>query len=432
MSSQSLRSEVGRGLAAVFFPLILVVTGLGLILMPEVVGADWPGWSSAMVLVVLLALPAAFVLAGVSAGSSKLARWAAVIAICACAARTVWSLYDAGERAVFAAIALTPLLVLLVLAVLWVGYSWPRAITVELAEVARINGWQISRELPRDLLRLPPAGSARAELPSGFRSDGRPLPQSSAGWLPGHPLPLPVGRNWVVRNVVRADAGLAFEVRWLEWHGVVCRRRRLAVFVGRQLERELPALEVRPGSGLTRSDLLLESAEFNRSFDVFAEDARYVTAMLQPRVMQALLDGRPIGLAVDRDALVAYQYGPLDAETLARGLATIGRLNELVPRHVYDQWGTRPAPAPATQLRFAGPGWSYSMGSWMLRLVALSTGLLGLTLATCLAGAAAEAHANGTAFTPSRSLGSLLIAVAVLAATATLCALTSKPNPTHP
>ncbi|GAB2607071.1 hypothetical protein [Kribbella endophytica] len=400
-SSPSLRSEAGEVVQTVAFPLILVATGLGLILMPGVVGADWPGWSSTMVLVVLLVVPAAFVLTMVSGATSRAVRWIAVIAVLACGARVVWSLYDAGDRAAFAAIALAPSLLLLTAAILLIAYSWPRATTQQLAATAQANGWQVDRELPKD-------------------------PQ-----LPAAPLPLPIGRVRVVRNVVRANRALAFEVRWLEWHGIVPSRRRLAVFVGQQLEQELPAMEVRPGSGLTRSDLSLESAEFNRSFDVIGEQAPYVMAMLQPRVMQTLLDGRPVGLVVDRDVLLTYQDTGLDAESLQRGMATIHRLNELVPEHVYDQWGLRRPAGPGAKLRFARRAWEFSVGKLYLRWLALSTGLLGVTLATCLAGAAAEAHANQADFTPTRSLTSLLIAVVVLGLTATGCGIASRPRLAH-
>lgn len=388
-------------------PLLVVWTSLALIMMPRLVGANWPGWSSTMVLIVLLVLPAAYVLTPIAGSTGRIARWIAVIAVGACGLRVVWSLYDADERAGFAAIALTPFLLLLLAAVLLIAYAWPGRTTQELKDVAQANGWQLNRELPKNL-RLPAA-----------------------------PLPLPIGRTWVIRNVVQAGRvgespqALAFEVRWLEWHGLVCRRRRLTVFVGQQLDQELPAMEVRPGSGLTRSDLSLESAEFNRSFDVIGDQAPYVMAMLQPRVMQTLLDGRPVGLVVDRDVLLTYQESGLDAGSLRRGMTTIQRLNELVPNHVYEQWGRRRPSGPATKLRFAGRGGEISIGKLYLRWLALSTGLLGLTLAACLVGAAAEAHANQADFTPTRSLTSLLIALGVLGLAATVSGLASRPRLAH-
>ncbi|MEV6281184.1 hypothetical protein [Kribbella sp. NPDC051770] len=400
-SADFLRKEASEIVHAVAFRLFPVVTGLGLLLMPRLVGADWPGWSSTMVMIILVVIPAAFVMTMISARTSRLARWIAALAVIACVARMIWSLYDAGDRAAFAVIALTPFLLLLGAAVLLIAYSWPRATTRDLAIVAQANGWQVHRDLPNDL-RLPAA-----------------------------PLPLPIGRTWVVRNVVRTSSALAFEVRWLEWHGLLCRRQRLTVFVGRQLQQELPALEVRPGRGLTRSDLSLESAEFNRAYDVIGDHPQYLMAMLQPRVMQTLLDARPIGLVVDRDVLLAYDDAALTAESLRRGITAVERLTELVPQHVYDQWGRRHPFAPTAKLRFAGPGWSHHIGKLYLRWLALSTGLLGLTLAACLAGAAAESHVNGTAFNPTRPLSSLLTAVVVLWLIATISGIASRPRLAH-
>ncbi len=428
-SSPSLRSEAGEVVHTVAFLLIPSFTGVGLIVMPDFVGANWPGWSSTMVLVALLVVPAAFVLSMVSDTTSRAARWVAVIAVLACGVRVVWSLYDAGDRAAFAAIALTPFLLLLTAAILLIAYSWPRATTRELAAVARANGWQVSRELPIGL--RPSAHQQQVPAPDSPAAPVRPAAQCGDLRLPAAPLPLPIGRFRVVRNVVRTNRALAFEVRWLEWHGIVPRRRRLAVFVGRQLAQELPAMEVRPGNGLTRSDLSLESAEFNRSFDVIGEQAPYVMSMLQPRVMQTLLDGRPLGLVVDRDVLLTYQATGLDAESLQRGMATIHRLNELVPEHVYDQWGLRRPAGPSSRLRFTGRAWEFSVGKLYLRWLALSTGLLGCTLATCLVGAAAEAHANQTDFTPTRSLTALLVALVVLGLVATVCGLASRPRLAH-
>ncbi|GAB3834059.1 hypothetical protein [Kribbella italica] len=436
-SSPSLRSEASEVVQTIAFPLILVITGLGLILMPNVVGADWPGWSSTMVLVVLLVVPAAFVLTMVAGATGRVVRWIAVIAVLACGARVVWSLYDARDRAAFTAIALAPFLLLLIAAVLLIAYSWPRATTRALVDTARANGWHASRELPQ-ATRQPahPSTKQPADLPA-HPSTKRPadLPAHPStkrpADLPAAPLPLPIGRFRVVRNVVQAEHALAFEVRWLEGHGILFRRRRLSVFVGRQLQQELPALEVRPGSGLTRSDLSLESAEFNRSYDVIGEQPPYLMAVLHPRVMQTLLDNRPLGLVVDRDVLLTYQETGLNSDSLQKGMATIHRLNELMPQHVYDQWGIRrPAPS-SSSLRFAGRAHQISLGKLYLRWLALSTGLLGVTLATCLAGAAAEAHANQTAFTPARSLTSLLIAAVVLGLAATISGLASRPRLAH-
>ncbi|MGW5192220.1 hypothetical protein ACWEOO_23455 [Kribbella sp. NPDC004138] len=58
------RRSVGRDLVPVAGVLVVVATGLGLVMMPGVVGADWPGWTSLMVLVAVLVIPVAWVLIG--------------------------------------------------------------------------------------------------------------------------------------------------------------------------------------------------------------------------------------------------------------------------------------------------------------------------------------------------------------------------------
>lgn len=375
----------GSQMLGVAYLLILVWTAIGLVVMPTMVGEEWPGWSSTMVLIVIVVLPAAAMLVTVSPGGGKVARWVTVVAISALFLRLLWSLYDVGPAVL---LALLPVLVMLALAVLLLAFSWPWATTRELQDVARINGWQVFREPPKDL-----------EVPV---------------------LPLSVGRTAVVRNVVRGPAGVAFEVRWLEWRGVLCRRRRMAVFVAPTLPSALPPLEVRPGTGLIRSDLSLESAEFNRSFDVLGEDARYLMAVLHPRLMQALLDARPLTLTIAGTALVVSASEALTADVLVRGFAALERLE--VPRHVLDQWGTY-APRKQPGLRFTGARFNPSVGAGFLRLVSLSTGLLALTLAGCLAAAAAEAP-----FEPARSVTTLLIMLAVLVIASIGCALGARPR----
>jgi hypothetical protein len=375
----------GTQLLGVAYLLILVWTGIGLLLIPGVVGEEWPGWSSTMALVVIVVLPTAAMLLALSPGAGRVARWVAVVAISSLLLKLLWTLYDVGAVVL---LALLPVLVIAALAVLLLVYSWPWATTRELQDVDRVNGWQVFRELPGEL--------------------ALPL------------LPLPVGRAAVVRNVVRAAAGVAFEVRWLEWHGVLCRRRRLSVFVAPALPAALPPMEVRPGTGLSRSDLSLESGEFNRSFAVAGEDSRYLMAVLHPRTMQALLDARSFTLTITGTALVGSDDEALTAEVLVRGFAALGRVE--VPRYVFDKWGSQ-APQPQPGLRFSGARFNQATGAWFLRLLSLSSGLLALTLAGCLAAAAAE-----DPFHPARSVSTLLITIALLAVVSLGCGLGARPR----
>lgn len=379
------RMRYQRDFAGVFATLLLVCTGIGLIGMPGIVGAEWPGWSSLMFGVAVLVLPVAWILLRISSGTAAVARWIALAAVGAVLVRLIWSAYDVGPAIV---IAVLPLLALLVLAAVVLVYSWPQAASRALKDVAQRNGWRVLD--PREL-NLPP-------------------------------LPLPVGRAWSVRNVVQAPSGTAFEVRWLQWHGLVCRRRRLSVFVAPALPAALPPMEVRPG-GLSRSDITLESAEFNRSFDVIGNDARYLTAVLHPRTMQALLDARPISLAVASTAWVLYDDQPLTPESLTRGVANLERIS--IPGHVLDDFGQYTGQPSRRGLRFTGPRFDLSAGALLARLAAMTTGLLGLTLLTCLAAAATEPD-----FDPPRPVSTLLIAAAVLLTIAVICVLVPKRRPT--
>ncbi|MFI7064697.1 hypothetical protein ACIBL3_27140 [Kribbella sp. NPDC050124] len=374
-----------RDLVGVCASLLLVCTGIGLIGIPGVVGAEWPGWSSLMFLVAVLVLPVAWVLLRISSGTATVARWIALAAVGAVLVRLVWSAYDVGPAIV---IAVLPLLAILVLAAVVLVYSWPQATSRALQDVAQRNGWRLLD--PREL-----------DLP---------------------PLPLPVGRAWSVRNVVQTPNGTAFEARWLRWHGVLCRRRRLSAFVAPRLSAALPPMEVRPG-GLSRSDITLESVEFNRSFDVIGNDARYLTAVLHPRTMQALLDARPVSLALASTALVLYDDQPLTPESLTRGLANLERIS--IPGHVLDDWGQYAGQPSRRGLRFTDRGFDLSAGALMARLTAMTTGLLGLTLLTCLAAAATEPD-----FDPPRSVSTLLIAAGLLLAVAVICVLVPKRRPT--
>ncbi|WBQ07446.1 hypothetical protein [Kribbella sp. CA-293567] len=141
MFSKADAQQVGLTVA---FHLLAVITTVGLIGMDGLVGANWPGWSSNMVLVCLTVLPAAWVLTGISAGVGKVARWFLAAAVGACVIRVIWSLYGAGTRALYAAIAVAPFLALLLLAVLLLVHAWPRSVAAELAEVAQGNGWRSS------------------------------------------------------------------------------------------------------------------------------------------------------------------------------------------------------------------------------------------------------------------------------------------------
>ncbi len=324
--------------------LLLIVTFGGLLGMDAFVGADWPEWRNMMVVVGIFVLPAAWVLVAIGLGAAPVGRWIALAAVLVAILRLLWVVYDSGA---IPTLAVVPMLVVLCGVAVFLVYTWPKAASRELKELAWRNGWQVVRAKK---LRLPM-------------------------------LPLPVGVAWSAKDAVQTPTGVAFEVRWVKWHWLVAHRYRLSAFV-RLLDVRLPTLEVRPGS-LTRSDITLESGEFNRSFDVIGEDPRYLTATLHPRNMQTLLDARPIGLAIDGTVLALYDDGPL-TDSLTRGLQALDRLT--IPRHVTTDWGQYAGvnqPRPGLSFRNVREDRSY--GGMLLRLLGFSAGLLGLTWLGCFA-----------------------------------------------
>ncbi|GAA0601159.1 hypothetical protein HPO96_27220 [Kribbella sandramycini] len=314
---------------------------LGLMFMPGQVGADWPGWQSTMFLVGITVVPAAMWLIIMSSGGLATARWISAVAVGGVLLRVLWTAYDGGWSAT---VAVLPVLLFLLGIAVWLVYTWPRS-SRPLRDLAARHGWQLEE-------------ARKLNLPE---------------------LPAPVGRAWSVRDAVRTPSGgVAFEVRWLQWHWLIAHRRRLSVFV-RILDVALPPFEVRPG-GLARSDLELESGEFNRSFDVLGDNPRYLMATLHPRNLQTLLDARPISLAVNRAALVLSDDGPL-TDSLTRGLTALDRLT--IPPHVAEDYGQYRGTTPGRGLRFRLPDLPANVV--LARLFFFAAGLLGLTYLSCLA-----------------------------------------------
>ncbi|TDD61352.1 hypothetical protein E1263_07530 [Kribbella antibiotica] len=333
-----------KEVATVAYPLGLVYTFGGLLTMPSFVGADWPEWGSMMVMIGLTVLPVAWFMVSAGTGAASVGRWIALAAVLVAILRLLWVVYDSGP---VPTLAVVPLLAVLFGVAVFLVYTWPKSASRELKELAARHGWQVVRAKN---LRLPM-------------------------------LPLPVGVAWSAKDAVQTPTGVAFEVRWVKWHWLVAHRYRLSAFV-RLLDVRLPTLEVRPG-GLSRSDVTLESGEFNRSFDVLGDDPRYLTATLHPRNLQALLDARPMALAIDGTVLALYDDSPL-ADSLTRGMQALDRLT--IPRHVAADWGQYASSnQPRPGLAFRNVREDLSYGGMLLRLFGFATGLLGLTWLGCFA-----------------------------------------------
>jgi hypothetical protein len=114
-----------------------------------------------------------------------------------------------------------------------------------------------------------------------------------------------------------------------------------------QLSRALPALEVhdeglfggRVAATFGFVDIELESDAFNRRFRLTAEDARYASAFVHPRVMELMLARQSGIFRVDGALLVQLiEQRPTPAD-LAASWDYLSQLADLVPGFVLDDYG---------------------------------------------------------------------------------------------
>ncbi|GAA1669212.1 hypothetical protein GCM10009745_09600 [Kribbella yunnanensis] len=97
----------------------------------------------------------------------------------------------------------------------------------------------------------------------------------------------------------------------------------------------LPRLTVSRDSTLTRvlgNDIELESQAFNDRFRVQADDQRFASAVLQPRLMEWMLQNPDLQWHLAGNALVSWGYGEVPvAEVLVRLEAMAGVIDRIPP-----------------------------------------------------------------------------------------------------
>lgn len=137
----------------------------------------------------------------------------------------------------------------------------------------------------------------------------------------------------------------------------------------------LPRLEVVPegvaakfSKALGGRDLDVESHEFNRRWRVLCRDARYAHAVLDPRMVERLLepDALELAIRIDGGAVLAWQAGRVGTGDLARRLGVLTAVARRIPAHVvreYQEQGAhnysgRERPIPDT-----APGWATTPGA---------------------------------------------------------------------
>lgn len=139
-----------------------------------------------------------------------------------------------------------------------------------------------------------------------------------------------------------------------------------------ELSVDLPWLEIVPESAWNHAaqalggmDVEVESHEFNRRWRVRAADRRYAHDMVDPRMIQRLLDSDVEGcsIRIEGGAVMLWQPGREGVGSLARRLGAVSGIARRIPDHVLrtytDQGRGRPDPAaPLT-----GPSWAVTPGA---------------------------------------------------------------------
>lgn len=113
----------------------------------------------------------------------------------------------------------------------------------------------------------------------------------------------------------------------------------------------LPELAVGPelviGSGSVLDDTAgprmewveTESEAFNRRFRAAGVDARYVSAVLHPRMMEWLLGQPPLNIWFSGNLIVAYAAGPWTVPQTLTALPVLSGVVDLIPPFVLSDYG---------------------------------------------------------------------------------------------
>lgn len=205
-----------------------------------------------------------------------------------------------------------------------------------------------------------------------------------------------VGRGWatdVFTGEVDGRSFTAFEYGYEEGSGDDSVTRRFQV-TALALPVPLPMLWIAPERAFNRftrrlgsQDIDFESAEFNRTFVVRADDERYAHAVIHPRMMEYLLrsPAREQSIRIEGNTLLMWEPGGVSTDRLLVNTSTLAHVAGFIPSHALEQHlvtqppgersfagsitGVRPEPTPRGLL---APGF---MLLWSLVWCAISVPL---------------------------------------------------------
>ncbi|WP_297083083.1 hypothetical protein [uncultured Demequina sp.] len=117
-----------------------------------------------------------------------------------------------------------------------------------------------------------------------------------------------------------------------------------------ELPVALPRLDIVPegiaaqvAKGFGGGDVDVESHAFNRRWRVRADDARYAHAVLDPRMVERLLqvDAEGLALRIEGGAVLTWQQGRQGPEELSRRLSVVTSIAKRIPEHVLREYRER-------------------------------------------------------------------------------------------
>ena len=187
-----------------------------------------------------------------------------------------------------------------------------------------------------DLLRWLTSGRHSAGVARRARTQGWRWSSSARVDLrPGPPFEFG-GDDWctdVVRGQVRGQSFAAFT------YG-----REFQVYVV-PLRAQLPHLQVKVRGLTDRAPLHIgavevESEAFNQRFIVEAHDPLFASRVLTPRIVQRLLDERPLSWRVGGSELIGWRAGELQGRAITPSVELLLAVRDAVPDYVWSEYGT--------------------------------------------------------------------------------------------
>ena len=126
---------------------------------------------------------------------------------------------------------------------------------------------------------------------------------------------------------------------------------RFAVYAV-HLPAYLPSLEVVPEDAFSRltgavglrSDIDLESEDFNRKFRVKAADRKFATDVLSPRTMEYLLSAPAAAWRIQGTDMVRWEPGRMDPADIVVATSILDRVADGIPTFVWKDHGYHPEP----------------------------------------------------------------------------------------